>query len=83
MCFPSEIDLSVLNEEKKEWLDPVTGEKHEESFLELHSAAYELLKELYHDLMTRGFNYDTFQKYIDGKDYYGSLPGSKRQYHLW
>ena len=81
MCFPSEIDLSVLNEEKKEWLDPVTGEKHEESFLELHSAAYELLKELYHDLMTRGFNYDTFQKYIDGKDYYGSLPGSKRQYH--
>lgn len=36
----TKIDNSVLNIEKNEWLHPLTGEKHNESFYELYDIAY-------------------------------------------
>lgn len=79
--LPSEVTEDVLNEKKELWLDPVSGEEHHESFLELHSKAYDILARLYEDIMTKGFNFETFSEYIDGRNYYGNLPSEKWKYH--
>lgn len=80
MYQPKEPDFSSLNEEKNCWLDPCSGIKHNESFLELHSRAYELLDSCYKDICKNGFNYSVINKYLDGKDFYGALPNQKRMY---
>lgn len=70
--LPKEVQGDVLNERRTLWLNPVTGEEHHESFLELHSKAFRLLEQLYTDILRYGFNYDTFAHYIDGNSYYGT-----------
>ena len=75
--LPKEVNEDVLNLKKEIWLDPVTGVKHNESFLDLQSKAYDLLVSLYEDIIRYGFNYETFSKYIDGKNYYGTPLSSK------
>ncbi len=69
--LPKVVSEDVLNEKRDVWLDPVSGEKHNESFLELHSRVFVILSSLYEDIMKKGFNYETFSKYIDGRNYYG------------
>lgn len=80
MYIPSEIDMSVLNEEKNIWRDPCTGIESNESFIELNSRAYSILEKCYQDILRNGFNYAVVNKYLDGRDYYGSKPGSKRKF---
>lgn len=70
--LPLEVKEDVLNESRELWLDPVSGKEHHESFLELHSRAYDILEETYLDIIRQGFNYDTFAKYLDGRNYYGT-----------
>lgn len=79
--LPKEVSEDVLNETRSVWYDPVTHEKHNETFIELHSRAYELLSSLYEDIIKYGFNYETFAKYIDGKNYYGTKVDTKWLYH--
>ena len=67
---PSIVDSSVLNEEKKDWKDPVTGTIHNESFIERHAKATEKTYECYLELK-KGFNYSVICRYLDGLDYYG------------
>jgi hypothetical protein len=73
-------DTGCLNETKETWLDPVTGAKRNDSFIEIHSRAFELLDSCYHDILKNGFNYDVIQKYLNGLDYYGAPVGSKWLY---
>lgn len=73
-------DISTLNLDKKEWIDPTDGTHHNDSFLEMHTRAYEQLMACYQDVLRSGFNYSVISKYLDGKDYYGAMPGAKRQY---
>lgn len=75
--LPKEVKEDVLNEKRRMWLDPVTGEERYESFLELNSIALEKLEALYYDIIKYGFNFETFSKYIDGRNYYGSQPDDK------
>jgi hypothetical protein len=70
--LPKEVKEDVLNEQRGLWLDPVTGEEHHESFMELNSKAFEILEQVYTDIIKYGFNYETFSKYIDGRNYYGT-----------
>lgn len=78
---PDHLDFEdPLNERKETWLDPVTGAKHNESFLELHNRAFDLLQQCYHDIQTRGFNYEVVSKYLNGLDYYGVPVGSRFVY---
>lgn len=67
----------VLNESHETWTDPVTGESHNESFLDLHTRAFQLLSSLYDDIRRKGFAYDVFARYIDGRDFYGRPIGSR------
>ena len=64
-------DMSVLNEDKKAWKDPSTGEERKDSFIELHTKAYQILDNCYHDLVRYGYSYEVFSKYINGLDFYG------------
>lgn len=80
MRLPKEVTEDVLNEKKNVWLDPVSGERHSDSFMELHSKAFDLLENCYNDIMNHGFNYETFSKYIDDRNYYGTPIGSKWVY---
>ncbi len=66
----------ALNEKKNIWLNPVTGEKSRESFIELQSKAMTILNNLYNDILKNGFNFDVFARYINGLDYYGFTPKS-------
>ena len=74
---PKDVDRSVLNEEKQDWKNPVTGEIHNESFIQRHAKATELTCACYKDLRKQGFNYSVISKYLDGLDYYGKAIGSK------
>ncbi len=76
---PEKADLSILNEEKKDWRDPVTGELHNDSFIQRHAKATELTHQCYKELK-KGFNYDTIAKYLTGLDYYGRQPGAVWKY---
>jgi hypothetical protein len=78
--LPLEVNEDVLNRQKKYWLDPVTGEKHNDSFLELHSRAFNILESLYVDIIKNGFTYEIFCKYIDGRNFYGNLPSETWKY---
>ena len=81
MALPSyRIDEKVLNEERKAWLDPLTGQERNESFVDLHSKAYQILDDCYHDLVRYGYSYEVFSKYIDGSDYMGYAPGAVLHY---
>lgn len=80
MHNPLEPDASTLNLDKNIWLDPCSGEKHNDSFLELHTRAFELLEACYNDILKSGFNYSTIEKYIDGRDYYGAEPNAVRKF---
>lgn len=73
-------DPKVLNSDKEAWLDPVTGSSHHESFLELHSRAYDILVQCYYDILKNGFYYEVFSRYLNGLDYYGLPVGSKWTY---
>jgi len=73
-------DPKVLNESKELWLDPVTGAKHNDSFIEIHSRAFELVDQCYQDLLKNGFSYDIISKYLNGLDYYGLPLASKWLY---
>ena len=66
-----------LNETKEVWLDPVTGEKHNDSFSEIQDRAYQILEDCYHSIQKNGFTYEVLSKYLNGLDYYG-LPLGKR-----
>jgi hypothetical protein len=70
-------DPKVLNESKEIWLDPVTGAKRNDSFIQIHSRAYELLDQCYNDILRNGFNYGVVSKYLNGLDYYGLPVGVK------
>ncbi|MFA6624230.1 MAG: zinc dependent phospholipase C family protein [Bacilli bacterium] len=70
-------DISVFNQSRNQWLDPVTGEKRFDSFLQLHTKAYELLTQCYHDILKNGFNYEVISKYLNGLNYYGLPVGAK------
>lgn len=72
---------SILNDAHEEWLDPVSGKKRYESFYDLHSRAYQILCDAYHDILKYGFHYQTLEKYLTGLDYYGEPVGSKWTYH--
>ena len=80
MRFPKDVKEDVLNEKRDVWLDPVTGEKHMESFLELHSKAFRILEDVYVEILRNGFNYESFAKYINGLNYYGTPVDSKWVY---
>ncbi len=80
MHHPKEPDASTLNVDKNVWLDPCTGEKRSDSFLELHTSSFEILEDCYNDILKYGFNYSTFEKYLNGKDYYGALPEQQRKF---
>lgn len=83
ICMPDPQHLEwedCLNEKKEVWLDPVTGAKHNESFLELHNRAYEILQSCYQDILKYGFNYEVVSKYLNGLNYYGTPIGSKFVY---
>lgn len=80
MYFPKEIDFSTLNEEKEIWLDPVSGKESNESFLEIHTRSFRIVEQCYKDILKNGFNYSVFAKYLDGRDYYGFVPGEKKIY---
>lgn len=69
-----------LNDKREKWLDPVTGESHWESFDDINSRASKILEECYEDILRYGFNYQTFAKYLDNRDYYGTEIGKKRVY---
>lgn len=73
--------IEVLNDAHNEWLDPVSGEKHYESFYDLHSRAIQILCDCYYDVLKYGFHYHTFEKYLNGLDYYGEPVGAKWVYH--
>lgn len=68
---------NCLNETKEIWLDPVTGEKHTESFIELHTRSFELLDQCYHEILEKGFNYNVISRYLNGLNYYGTPIGAK------
>lgn len=78
--LPKEVKEDVLNEKRQKWLDPVSGKEHGESFLELHSRAFDILEDVYCDILENGFNYETFAKYIDGRNYYGNDVTEKWKY---
>lgn len=80
MRLPKEVNEDVLNEKREFWLDPVTGERHAESFLELHSRAFQILEEVYEEILKNGFNYESFAKYINGLNYYGTPLDAKWTY---
>lgn len=80
MYQPVDPDFSVLNEERRKWIDPTTGTVHNESFQEMYDRAYRIIEDCYQDILKLGFNYETFIKYINGMDYYGAIPGSERKY---
>ncbi len=80
MHHPKEPDTSTLNMDKEVWLDPCTGKKRNDSFLELHTSAFEILEACFNDILKSGFNYSVFEKYLDGKDYYGAMPDQTRKF---
>jgi len=80
MVLPKEPDLSVLNESRRPWKDPVTGEVRRESFLDLHMRAYDLLDACYLELLESGFSYPVFSKYINGLNFYGTPVGAHWSY---
>lgn len=82
MYQPSNPDMSTLNLNKDSWLDPYTGESRCESFLEMHTRAYELLKNCYQDILRLGFNWSTIVKYLDGKNYYGATNNQILKYKM-
>ena len=66
-----EVTEDVLNEKNEPWLDPVTGSKRYDSFMDLFMRAYDIIERCYRDLVKEGFSYDVFTRYINGLDYYG------------
>ncbi len=77
---PETADSRVLNSEKESWKDPVTGTIRNESFSELSNRAASILESCYYDILKNGFNYEVFNRYINGLDYYGEPVGSKWTY---
>ena len=73
-------DESVLNLNREPWQDPVSGALHNESFIDIHTRAYQILDACYQDLVRYGYSYEVFSKYLDGRDYYGLPIGSHWQY---
>lgn len=71
---------SVLNLDHDLWRHPVTGKLQNDSFYEMMNRCISLLSNLYHDIETNGFNYATFEPYLNGLDYYGAIPGEKWVY---
>lgn len=69
-----------LNENKNAWLDPVTGQKHNDSFTDLDNRALEIIESCYHDILKYGFNYEVISKYLNGLNYYGTPVDSKFVY---
>ncbi len=69
-----------LNEQKNKWLDPVTGQEHNDSFIDLDNRAFDILESCYHDILKNGFNYAVISKYLNGLNYYGTPIGSKFVY---
>ncbi|MCI1734372.1 MAG: zinc dependent phospholipase C family protein [Bacilli bacterium] len=83
LAMPTEGPLDYpdcLNEKKDIWLDPLTGAKHADSFLEIHSRAFELLDSCYQDILKNGFHYEVISKYLNGLSYYGTPVGAKWTY---
>ena len=81
LYLPSDkADESVLNLNREPWQDPVSGALHNESFIDIHTRAYQILDACYQDLVRYGYSYEVFSKYLDGRDYYGLPIGSHWQY---
>ncbi|MFA6829805.1 MAG: hypothetical protein WCR67_03795 [Bacilli bacterium] len=81
MPLENQLDFpECLNESKKIWLDPVTGDKHNDSFVEIHARAFEIIESCYHDILKNGFNYEVILKYLNGLNYYGTPVSSKWVY---
>lgn len=71
LALEKEVTEDVLNEKNEPWLDPVTGSKRYDSFMDLFMRAYDIIERCYRDLVKEGFSYDVFTRYINGLDYYG------------
>ena len=69
-----------LNEFRKPWKDPITGEIRHDSFNDIQVRVADILGSCYHDILRNGFNYETFSRYLDGNNYYGCKPGAQRRY---
>lgn len=81
MPDPDKLDYpDCLNDKREEWLDPVTGESHYESFEDINYRASKILESCYEDLLREGFNFQVFARYLDNRDYYGTEIGKKRVY---
>lgn len=74
---PRQVREDVLNENKNVWLYPTTGDKSNKSFHEILVYCSSLLEKLYVELLKKGFTYETFSKYIDGRNYYGNFINAK------
>lgn len=81
LALPKTVEKDVLNERHRSWQDPITGEERTESFLDLFNEAYVLLRECYHLLLERGYSYEVYLNYFDGRNYDGQKKGEIRKFH--
>ncbi len=80
LSMPRKVEEDVLNERHLPWRDPVDGSERSESFLNLFNQAYDQLREVYHLLLERGYNYEVFQSFLNGRDYDGKILGTTMRY---
>lgn len=71
----------VLNLKNQVWLDPVTGQKEESSFIDLYNAAFKILEKVYMKIKdSPKLDFKDFEEYISGCDYYGKKLNDKMKY---
>lgn len=70
----------VLNQEHHVWMQPVTGERLEDSFLDLYRKAQETFKEAYALLEEGSTLEEALKSRLNGLNYEGCVPGYKKIY---
>lgn len=75
-------DDDILNLKNDIWLDPVTGDKSNLSFIDLYNEAYKKLNDVYLKIKDKdNLDVTDFKNCLNGLDYYGKKKDEKLIYH--
>ena len=88
LCMPKKVKnnnvLDCLNENKELWLDPVTGEEHKESFLELLDLA-KMDADIVDRILNASYNNETYKdelySFTNRINHHGNIEGDEKKYY--